>query len=175
MSFNTLRVHDAGRFHDVDLPDWYREADRLCDEESLDWHRAFDRVLGCDSIPLTEEGTRGGWIEVRFWPSPRHGIFVLIETEIDLIEHVLVLNPIDWLSFLTAHLTPLIAATAQSAMVNMQRKVANAMIAYARHGEGSHVDRETGLSRIDIDNDRDRRRAAQARQTMAKGGKGGAI
>jgi hypothetical protein len=32
--------------------------------------------------------------------------------------------------------------------------------------KGSHVDRETGESRIDLANDRDRRRAQQARAVM---------
>ena len=56
----------------------------------------------------------------------------------------------------------------------MQGRIANTLIAWARHGEGSHVDRETGLSQIDLDNDRNRRRAEQVRQAMAKGGKGSA-
>ena len=56
----------------------------------------------------------------------------------------------------------------------MQGRIANTLIAWARHGEGSHVDRETGLSQIDLDNDRNRRRAEQVRQAMAKGSKGSA-
>jgi len=57
-------------------------------------------------------------------------------------------------------------------MVDLHSKIANALIAYARHGEGSHVDRETGLSRIDLDNDRNRRLAAEARRAMAQAPKG---
>jgi len=30
MSFDRMRVYEAGRLYDVDLPDWYHEADRLC-------------------------------------------------------------------------------------------------------------------------------------------------
>jgi hypothetical protein len=50
----------------------------------------------------------------------------------------------------------------------LHEKLANAFIAWARHGVGSHINRETGHSRIDLDNDRDRRRAQQARAAMAQ-------
>ncbi len=115
MSFDRLRSYDAGHFHDVDLPVWYHEANRLCEEERIDFHRAFERYI-----------------------------------------------------------TTLIAASAQSAMAKLQGKIANALISYARHGEGSHVDRDTGLSRIDLYNDRDRRIAADFRRAMAQTGKAGA-
>ena len=26
MSYDRMRVYDAGRFHDTDLPDWYHDA-----------------------------------------------------------------------------------------------------------------------------------------------------
>ena len=172
MSFNTLRVYDAGRFHDVDLPEWYHEAERLSDKDRLDWHRALDRVLDCEHTLLTEEGVIAAGIEVRFWPSPVQGIFVALETPLAIVEPVVVMNPTDWLPFLSSYLAPLIATSTQSSILEVQGKIANALIAYARHGEGSHVDRETGLSRIDLDNDWDRRRASQFRQAMTHSGKG---
>jgi len=30
MSFDRMRVYEAGRLYYADLPDWYHEADRLC-------------------------------------------------------------------------------------------------------------------------------------------------
>ena len=168
MSFDRMRVYDAGRFHDTELPDWYREAERVNETEHLDFHRAFDRVLDCEHTLLTEEGLLGGSIEIRFWPSEIHGIFVLIETPLSIVEQIVVPNPADWLPFLVRYLAPLIAACNQSAMIAMHGKIADAFIAWARHGEGSHVDRETGLSRIDLDNDLDRRRAQQARAAVER-------
>ena len=173
MNHPTLRVLADGTFHDVPAPDWYSEACRLCEEDRLDWHRALDRVLDCDGITLTEEGMDGVWLEILFWSSPQVGIFVSIETPLGFIEQVLVPKRSDWLPFLTTYLAPLIAASTQSVAVELHRKIANAMIAYARHGEGRHVDRETGLSRIDLDKDRERRLIAQARQAMAQSGKDG--
>ena len=168
MSFDRMRLYDAGRFHDTELPDWYDAAMHLSENERLDWHRALDRVLDCEHTLLTEDGLLGGAIEIRFWPSEIHGIFVLIETPLSFVEQIVVLNPADWLPFLSRYLAPLIAASNQSAMIALHGKIANAFIARARHGEGSHVDRETGLSRIDLDNDRDRRRAQQARAAMER-------
>jgi len=171
MSFDTLRVYEVGRLYDVDLPDWYHEAERLSLKEGVNWHHAFSRALDCYSVPLTDEGCEGGWIEVRFWPSARSGNFVLIDTEAGIIEQVLVPNTIDWLPFLTQHITPLISAAAQAASSAQQRKLARAFIAWARHGAGNHIERETGLSEIDLD--QDRRYAARCREAVAKAAKGG--
>lgn len=171
MSYDRMRLHDAGRFHDTELPDWYQEAQRVSETERIDFHRALERVLDCEYTLLTEDGMMGGVIEIRFWPSEEQGIFVLIETPLAFIEQIVVPNPADWLPFLSRYLAPLIAASNQSTMIAVQGKIGNAFIAWARHGEGSHVDRETGISRIDLDNDRDRRRAVRFRQAMAQADK----
>lgn len=173
MSFDRMRLYDAGRFHDTKLPDWYHAAVRLGETERVDWHRALERVLDCEYTLLTEEGLISAGLEIRFWPSEMQGIFVLIETPLAVVEQIVILNPTDWLTFLSRYLAPLIAASNQSAMIALYGKIGNAFIAWARHGKGSHVDRETGLSRIDLDNDRDRRRAEQARLAMARAEKAG--
>ena len=69
MMFDRMRVYDAGRFHDTELPDWYREAQRLSQTERIDWHCALERVLDCEYTLLTEDGTAGTGLEIRFWPS----------------------------------------------------------------------------------------------------------
>lgn len=173
MMFDRMRVYDAGRFTDTELPDWYHEADRLSQTERLDWHHALERVLGCEYTLLTEEGMISAGLEIRVWPSEAQGILVVIETPIALVEQVVVANPADWLGFLATYLAPLMATSAQGSILHMQDRIANALIAWARHGKGTHVDRETGLSRIDLDNDRNRRRAEQARLAMARNSKGG--
>ena len=174
MSFDRLRIYENDRFHDNVLPNWYREAERLSETEHVDWHRILERVLDCEHTLLTEDGMLGGAIEIRFWPSEIHGIFVLIETPLAFVEQIVVPNPADWLPFLSTYLAPLISASNESAMFALHGKIGNAFIAWARHGEGSHVDRETGLSRIDLDNDRDRRRVERVRAATARADKGGA-
>ena len=91
MMFDRIRVYDAGRFHDVDLPDWYHEANRLSETEHVDWHRAFERVLDCEYTLLTEEGQLSAGLEIRYWPSETNGILVLIETPLAIVEQVVIL------------------------------------------------------------------------------------
>lgn len=173
MSFDTLRVYEAGRLYDVPLPDWYHEADRLCQQQGGDWYRALERVLDCELILLTGDATIRCLIEVRAWPGQLHGFLVVFETPEFLVEQVLIPKATDWLPFMTQHITPLIAAAAQGAAAEGQDRLANAFIAWARHGEGSHVARETGHSRIDLDNDRDRRLVERDRAARARTGNGG--
>jgi len=168
MSFDRIRLYDAGRFHDTELPDWYHKAERLSETERMDFHRVFDRVLDCEHTLLTEEGMLGGTLEIRFWPSEMHGIFVLIETPLSIVEQIVILNPADWLPFLSRYLAPLIAVANQSSTIAVHARIANAFIAWARHGEGSHIDRDTGQSRIDLDNDRTRRLAQRVRAAMER-------
>lgn len=165
MSFDRMRLYDAGHFHDTELPDWYHAAVRISETERVDWHRALERVLNCEHTLLTEDGLLGGALEIRFWPSEIHGIFVLIETPLAFVEQIVVLNPADWLPFLSRYLAPLIAASNQSAMIALHGKIGNAFIAWARHGEGDHIDRETGQSRIDLNRDQERRRLERMRAT----------
>ena len=163
MSFDRLRVYDSGRFHEMDLPDWYQEACRLSEQERIDWHRAFERVLDCEYTLLTEEGLISAGLEIRFWPSDTQGILVLIETPLGLVEQVIIPNPADWMAFLSGYLAPVMASSAQFNAATMMGRIGNALIARARHGDSSHLDRETGESRIDLENDMKRRRAERLR------------
>ena len=55
----------------------------------------------------------------------------------------------------------------------MQGRIANTLIAWARHGEGCHIDRETGLSQIDLDKDWNRRRAERLHAAAERRCEGG--
>ena len=165
MSYDTMRVYEAGRLYDVDLPDWYHEACRISETERVDWHRAFERVLECEYSLLTEAGLCSAGLEIRFWPSAMTGMFVIIETPLALVEQIVVIHPKDWLPFLSTYLAPLMGASAQYAMLEVQGKIANALIAKARHGDGSHIDRETGQSQIDLKRDLERHRLERLRET----------
>lgn len=173
MSFETIRVYVAGQFQDTELPRWYDEACALSERKGLDWHRAFEHVLECEYRPLTEEGLCSAGLEIRVWQSEKVGAFVIIETPLALVEQILVPAANDWLPFLATYLAPLMTSSAHYAMHETQTKFCNAFIAWARHGEGSHVGRETGLSRIDLDNDRDRRQVERDRAAGARTGNGG--
>jgi hypothetical protein len=97
-----------------------------------------------------------------------HGFFVLIETPLSFVEHIIVPNPADWLPFLSRHLAPLISVANQSSLIALHGRIGNAFLSWARHGKGTHIGHETGESRIDLAKDRDRRRAQQARAAMER-------
>ena len=155
------------------LPDWYHEAERLSEAERIDWDRAFERVLDCEYTLLTEDAMlgsdRGPVLAERCT-----GFFVLIETPLASSSRSSVPNPTDWLPFLTTTLTPLIAAGADRHARCKARSACERLHRLGAPWRRSHVDRETGLSRIDLDNDRDRRRVERARAAMARADKGGA-
>jgi hypothetical protein len=167
-----MRVYDAGRFHEVDLPPWYLEAERLSQTKKFERYAAFEEALDCDCMYLTDDSLTADAFEIRYWPSEEHGIFVLIETQLGLVEQIIVLNPAEWMPFLSRYLAPLMATSIQNAMLVVHRKLANAFVAWARHGEGHHVDIGTGQSWVDLDNEQRQREAAQARAARAKAGCG---
>jgi hypothetical protein len=171
--FNTLRVYRSGTFQNVPLPDWYIEAERIASKERLDWEDAISRVLVTDSIPMTHD-TEDGWLAVRFWQGPDEGFIVNIQNPIGNIEMVWIPKATDWMPFVSAHIAPLIAADAQATIADTLWVLKNAAIAFFRHGEGDHVSRQDGISRIDIKNDRRYFSDHVARQKNAQNGNGGA-
>jgi hypothetical protein len=164
MIIDTLRLYDHGQLHSVPVPDWYEEAGRLSEKTHLDWHKALDRVLGATHMTLMDEPLAPTWLEVRCWFSVTCGIFVVIETPLELVEQVLIHDPADWLPFLTTYLVPITGAVAQAALVDKVDRLGNAVIAFSRHGSGEHVDRESGRSGIDTK--RDAERAKPVRGTL---------
>ena len=168
MDLTKIRLYDAGHFYDSDLPDWYVKAEQFSEARRIDFHVALDHVLACEHWPLTEDAVLDGSIEIRYWPSEHFGTLVLIETPHGIVEQIVVLNAADWLPFLSEYLAPLITTAHHSGMLAVQGKIANAFIAWARHGEGNHVDCETGLSKNDLDNARDRHLAKKANEAMAR-------
>ena len=170
MDLTKIRLFDADHFYDSDLPDWYLKAEQISDAKGIDFHHALDQALACEHWPLTEDAVLDGSIEIRYWPSEQCGTFVLIETPHAIVEQIVILNAADWLPFLSKYLAPLITTAHHSGLLVVHGKIANTFIAWARHGEGHHVDRETGLSTIDLDHDRDRSRIKRARAEMAQAG-----
>ena len=158
MTHETLRLYSRAGFISVPAPAWYHEANRLSEQEHLDWHRAVGRVLGAEHQALTDEPVPPAYLEINFWLSPAWGCFVVIETPLDLIEHVLVPDPADWLPFMSTYLVPLQAAIGQMAVAAQLDRLTNAVIAFGRHGSGEHIDRESGRSGIDARRDAERRR-----------------
>ena len=153
-STETLRVFAAQRFTSMPIPPWLSEAIRLSCDEQLDWAKALSRMLDTEQQGLTVEPMGAAGIEINFWRSPLYGVYVEIETPLALIEQVLIPDDADWLPFMSAHLTPLLAAISQMQIASEIERLTNGVIAFARHGEGDHIDRSTGRSRTDMRRDK---------------------
>ena len=153
MTDETIRLYENGRFTNIPVPDWLERAVAISSNERLDWQNSVSRALGVDHQGLTIDQTGPVSLDISFWHSRPHGVYVEIDSGLEMIEQVLVRDPADWLPFMSAHLTPLLAAAAQAEAAHQIGRLTNAVIAWARHGEGAHVDRCTGRSGIDEDRD----------------------
>jgi hypothetical protein len=89
-------------------------------------------VLGAEHMSLMDEPLAPTWLEIRCWFSATQGNLVMIETPLALVEQVLILDPSDWLPFLSAHLTPLLTAVAQTETAHQVERLTNAVISWAR-------------------------------------------
>ena len=148
MSDETIRVYTSGSFTSEPVPGWYREAMRLCDGGG-DWHKALSRVLDVESNSFPAASIDQPVAEVVFWRSRHHGAYVEISNMLGLIEEVIVPHDADWLPFLSTYLVPVASAMMQADMAYLLERVGNTLIAWGRHGQGEHIDRTTGQSRID--------------------------
>jgi hypothetical protein len=70
----------------------------------------------------------------------------------------------DWLPFNSAYIEPFLLTRATLHQADRTERLGNALIAYARHGDGRHVDRDTGESRIDHREDWERQKRERAEQ-----------
>jgi len=150
---DVIRLYEHGRFSSVPVPEWFERAVDISGSEKLDWHHSVSRALGAEHQGLTVDSTGPIGLDISFWHSRRHGVYVEIDSGLDMIEQVLVRDPADWLPFMSAHLTPLLAAAAQMETAHQVERLTNAVISLARHGEGNHVDRHSGRSKIDEEQD----------------------
>lgn len=70
----------------------------------------------------------------------------------------------NWIPFYGGHISPFLRAHAEMATAGQLDRIGNCLIAFARHGEGQHIQRDCGRSQIDINHDRNlMRRASRAR------------
>lgn len=149
MTIETIRAYEAGRFSSIRLPDWLERAGAISRSEKLDWHPAISEAIGAEHQGLTVDGTGPVGLDIGFWYSLQQGVYVEIDSELGIVEQVLIPDPVDWLPFMSAHLTPLLAAVSQAETARQLERIANALISFGRHEHGDHIDRWTGRSRID--------------------------
>ena len=166
MTDQTIRAYEAGRFSSILAPAWFDRAVETNSSGKLDWQHAISEAIGADHQGLTVDATGPVGLDISFWYSLEHGVYVEIDSELGCVEQVLIRDPADWLPFISTHLTPLLGAVGQVATAQHLERIANALISFGRHEHGDHIDRWTGRSRIDERRDEEYR----ARQ-RAKAGK----
>ena len=135
------------------MPEWFEQAVHISSSERVGWQHAVSRAFGAEHQGLTVDATGPIGLDISFWQSPRHGVYVEIDSGLDMIEQVLIPELTDWLPFMSAHLVPLVSAAVQMETAHQIDRLTNAVIAWARHGEGDHIDRCNGRSRIDEERD----------------------
>lgn len=150
-------VYSDGVFHDQPAPGWYRTAREL-EVRELDWHRALNQTLGVDHPDLYAIDPIGPvGMEICVWRSKSYGTYVETADCVRTWDAIWVPLPRDWWPFQAHYLLPLVASASNLAVAEGLTRIGNALIGHYRHGTGSHIDRETGESRIDIRRDREQR------------------
>ena len=160
---NTITMFHAGRFTMEAAPSWLVAIrEQRC--KGMDWDKATLSVLGYTTGHVTIGESMFPIGEMRAYPTPGGGRYVeLGEGEITFAE-TWVAEATDWLPFNSAYIEPFLLTRATLHQADRTERLGNALIAFARHGEGKHVDRETGESRIDNGEDWERQKREQAEQ-----------
>ena len=145
----------AGQFANEPHPPWL-QAIREAADTAGDWDAAIAKVLGRDHHRLVIGNSHWPTGELRVHYPPDGGRYVeLLEGEHTFAE-VWIPDPADWLAFNAAYIEPYLLTRATLHNAERVERLANAIIAFARHGEGRHVERETGESLIDRREDAER-------------------
>lgn len=159
-------VYRAGAFTTEPHPPWLIEIHRLADERR-DWDAAVRAVLprvtarlviGYDAFPLGE---------LRADRTPGGGQYVQLSDGEASFSEVWVPDPADWLTFNTHYIEPFMLTRATLHQADKIDRLGNALFSFARHGEGKHIDRDTGESHIDYREDWERRKRGQDAQRAA--------
>lgn len=172
MKDTEISMYTSAGFTTIPAPDWLVETARLC-RPGGNWQDTLSLVLESEQQSLNPVPIGGNEYDFSFWRSEAFGIYVEINSAFGPCERILVPEDADWLPFMQTYLTPLLAAVSQMETTNQLQRLTNAAIAFMRHGEGSHIERHRGLSRIDLDNDEMRRQSSAHRAELARKNKGG--
>ncbi len=163
MSDDRITVYRAGSFTTEPRPPWLREIHRLA-EERRDWNASVYAVLEYATSILIIGDEYWPFGELRAHRTPEGGQYVELNEGEGTFAEVWVPDPADWLVFNARYVEPFLQTRATLYQADRTNRMGNALIAFARHGEGKHIDRDTGESRIDHREDWERRKREQATQ-----------
>ncbi len=155
MTDETMMVYRAGTFTTEPAPLWMMEIHAAAAPHN-NWDDALTKVLGnpVSSTKIEEQD----WIDgcVMAWRTPGGGFYVEMIGGEQLHADVWLPDPVDWLPFNAAYGEPFLQTRAAIRQISALDRLTNALVSYMRHGQGRHIDRGTGESRIDQQEDRER-------------------
>ena len=167
----TITVYRAGRFTTEVAPPWLIDI-HARSNVTRDWDRAIREVIG--DVVSSASVEDSSWSDGQFmsWRTPGGGYYVDLSGNEGGHAEVWIPDAADWLPFVSAHVEPFLQTRAAIRQIAALDRLANAFIAYARHGDGRHIERDTGLSRIDQETDRQvaQKRQRRVHEAMAASG-----
>jgi hypothetical protein len=138
---------------------FYRDGEFVCGPEP-EWYTAVFATPTSDDADTTL--IKAGWerymtqnvghewaADIEVWKAPNGVLHVTFWSKGEAVETVFIPDRADWLPFYVGYVVPFIRAQAALRRNSEIERVANALIAYARHGEGVHIDRYNGKSKRD--------------------------
>ena len=151
MTVETISTYRAGTFTTEPAPAWLIEAHERAASGDESWDDALKSALGDTPMNTVAEDHAACPAETVDWMTPNGGRYVEFRDVLRVIADVWVPDPADWLPFYTAHILPFVRTHAAVSMTGLLDRIGNCLIAYARHGEGRHIDTLNGHSQIDVD------------------------
>lgn len=162
----TVTAYREGTFTIEVAPPWLM-AIRERRAKGTDWHAAIRQVLPCivSHVLVGDEYWPHG--EMRAHATPDGGCYVEIGEGEGIFAEIWVARAAEWLPFSTTYIEPFMLTRATVHQADKIDRLGNALIAFARHGEGRHIDRLTGESRIDQREDEESRKLRASAKTLS--------
>lgn len=144
-----ITVYRAGVFTRESDPTWLIHARDKARKRSICFQDALSGHLDNAGIDTWIARDRVEDAHVASWELSQGSRYVELYASHERVEAVLIPEPEDWLPFYTTFAVPFLQAHAGVATAQRLHRIANLLAAWTRHGEGTHIDRFSGLSSRD--------------------------
>jgi hypothetical protein len=151
-----MLVYRDGNFSDEEDPDWWKEA---CAAADADSEKDFDELIRIALGGTQKNGHRfpaeqtsiGGEDNASriVFGFEGKGVYVELDDWVTTILSCWIPQKTDWPGFLVNYVLPFARAASLESMRQDIEFLKNIILAYARHGEGTHIETFSGESRFD--------------------------
>jgi hypothetical protein len=149
VSDNTILVYRAGAFAEIHEPSWRMNGRDFAHPSDVGWADAISAALDIEGNRLALRHGAIREASVIWWQLPDVARYAEFVCSYQAVAAVLIPHYPDWLGFYMAFVLPFLHGHASIELTHHHERIANVLIAKARHGEGDHVDRATGASEFD--------------------------